>query len=224
MSSQRGREQVDIGKIVEILRRAVRDMRVPVGTEIARKSRSPFELLISTLLSLRTKDDVTREASLRLFKRAGTPEKIAALPDSEVEKLIYPVGFYHTKARRIKEVCRTLIEKYNNEVPDELDELLKFKGVGRKTANLVITLGFGKDGVCVDTHVHRICNRLGYIKTKTPDDTEMALRKKLPKQYWIELNDLLVMWGQNICRPISPLCSACQIRPYCQQVGVERHR
>jgi endonuclease-3 len=199
-------------------------MRVPVGTEIARKTRDPFELLISTLLSLRTKDDVTREASRRLFKRAGTPEMIAALADSEIEQLIYPVGFYHTKARRIKEVCRTLIDKYNSAVPDELDELLQLKGVGRKTANLVITLGFGKDGVCVDTHVHRICNRLGYVRTKTPDQTEMALRKKLPKKYWIEFNDLLVMWGQNICRPISPLCSICQIRTYCQQVGVKQHR
>ena len=199
-------------------------MRVPVGTEIARRTRSPFELLISTLLSLRTKDDVTREASRRLFERAGTPEKIAAMQLSEIEKLIYPVGFYHTKAQRIKEVCHALLEKYDGEVPDELDELLRFKGVGRKTANLVITLGFGKDGVCVDTHVHRICNRLGYVKTKTPDQTEMSLRKKLPRKYWIELNDLLVMWGQNVCRPISPLCSTCRIRPYCQQVGVERHR
>ena len=224
MSSQSRQEQVDIDKIVKILRKEVSDMRVPVGTEIARKTRNPFELLISTILSLRTKDDVTREASRRLFKRAGTPEKIAALADSEIEKLIYPVGFYHTKARRIKEVCRTLIDKYNGEVPDELDELLQFRGVGRKTANLVITLGFGKNGVCVDTHVHRICNRLGYVKTKTPDQTEMALRKKLPKKYWIEFNDLLVMWGQNICRPISPLCSICQICTYCQQVGVKQHR
>ncbi|MEW6115141.1 MAG: endonuclease III, partial [Thermodesulfobacteriota bacterium] len=122
------------------------------------------------------------------------------------------------------EVCRELLEKYKGRVPDDLDELLKLKGVGRKTANLVITLGFGKPGVCVDTHVHRVSNRLGYVKTKTPEQTEFELRKKLPIEYWIEFNDLLVTWGQNICKPISPFCSICKIRPYCKQVGVTRHR
>jgi endonuclease III len=214
----------DITKIVEILREAVDGMRIPVVTEFSRRARSPFEVLISTLLSLRTKDDVTREASLRLFKRAGSPESIVSLSESEIEKLIYPVGFYHTKARRIKGVCQILIDQYDGNVPDDLDELLKLKGVGRKTANLVITLGFGKDGVCVDTHVHRISNRLGYVKTKTPDETETALRKKLPRKHWIEFNDLLVTWGQNVCRPISPLCSTCAINQYCEKIGVDRHR
>lgn len=215
---------VDVDRIVAILREEVRDLAVPVGTEIARATRRPFDLLISTILSLRTKDEVTREASRRLFERADTPEEMLDVPEEEIAKLIYPVGFYKTKARTILHVCRDLLERYGGKVPDDLDELLTLKGVGRKTANLVITLGFGKDGVCVDTHVHRISNRLGYVKTKTPDETEQALRKKLPRQYWIEFNDLLVMWGQNVCKPISPFCSKCKIQPYCRQVGVERRR
>ncbi len=214
----------DIDKIISILRRAVRDMRVPVGTEIARRNRSPFELLIGTLLSLRTKDEVTREASKKLFKRADTPEGILELSEGEIANLIYPVGFYKTKAHRIRQVSKDILERYDGKVPDELDELLKLKGVGRKTANLVLTLGFGKEGVCVDTHVHRISNRLGYVKTRTPEQTEMALRDKLPRKYWMEFNDLLVTWGQNICRPVSPFCSLCAIRPECRQVGVVRHR
>lgn len=199
-------------------------MQEPVVTEISKRRRDPFEILISTVLSLRTKDAVTREASLRLLAKGGTPEGILSLPEEEISQLIYPVGFYKTKAKRLKQICRDLIDKYQGNVPDDLDELLKLPGVGRKTANLVITLGYSKPGVCVDTHVHRISNRLGYVETKTPDKTEMALRKKLPKEYWIEYNDLLVTWGQNICRPISPFCSKCEIRPYCKQVGVERHR
>jgi len=214
----------DIKKVVETLRQAVAGMETPVATEIARKRRDPFHVLISTLLSLRTKDQVTREASNKLFARADSPKALLSLTDDEVERLIYPVGFYRTKARTIRQICRDLLDKYRGRVPDDLDELLKLKGVGRKTANLVITLGFGKPGVCVDTHVHRVSNRLGYVKTKTPEQTEAALRKKLPMEYWIEFNDLLVTWGQNICKPISPLCSICKIRLCCQQVGVTRHR
>ncbi len=217
-------EKLDIDKIISILRRAVRHMRIPVGTEIARRNRSPFELLIGTLLSLRTKDEVTREASKKLFQRADTPKKILAVSESEIADLIYPVGFYKTKAHRIRQVSKDILERYDGKVPDELDELLKLKGVGRKTANLVLTLGFGKEGVCVDTHVHRISNRLGYVKTRTPEQTEMALRDKLPRKYWMEFNDLLVTWGQNVCRPVSPFCSSCAIHPECQQVGVVRHR
>ncbi|MBF8303111.1 MAG: putative endoIII-related endonuclease, partial [Candidatus Dadabacteria bacterium] len=142
----------------------------------------------------------------------------------EIEKVIYPIGFYKTKARTIRYLCRELIDKYKSRVPDDLDELLKLKGVGRKTANLVVTLGYGKAGICVDTHVHRISNRLGYIKTKTPFETEMLLRKKLPKKYWIEYNDLLVSFGQHLCRPISPWCSVCPIESYCDKVGVTKHR
>jgi endonuclease-3 len=214
----------DIDRIIAILRREVRSLDVPIVTEISRRRRDPFDVLISTILSLRTKDEVTREAATRLLSRGSTPEEILALPEGEIARLTYPVGFYKTKAKNILQVCRDLIEKHRGEVPDDLDELLKLKGVGRKTANLVITLGFQKHGICVDTHVHRLSNRLGYVATKTPEQTEMALRNKLPRKYWIEYNDLLVTWGQNICRPISPFCSRCAIRPYCRQVGVVKHR
>jgi endonuclease III len=215
---------LDIHKIVAALREAVLDLEVPIVTEISRKNRDPFHVLISTILSLRTKDQVTREASIRLLGKADSPQEILRLSEEEIEKLIFPVGFYKTKARTLKQVCRDLIEKYDGKVPDEIDELLKLKGVGRKTANLVVTLGYAKPGICVDTHVHRVSNRLGYVKTKTPDETETALRKKLPREYWIEYNDLLVTWGQNVCRPISPFCSKCIILPNCRQVGVAQHR
>jgi endonuclease-3 len=214
----------DIRKIIPILRREIRKFQVPIVTEMSRRRRDPFDVLISTILSLRTKDEVTRQAATKLLEKARTPTKILALPESEIASLIYPVGFYKTKARTIIQACRDLIEKYDGKVPDDLDELLKLKGVGRKTANLVITLGYGKPGICVDTHVHRVSNRLGYVKTKTPEQTEMALRDKLPKEYWIEYNDILVTWGQNICRPISPFCSKCAIVSYCMQVGVTQHR
>ncbi len=214
----------DMRKVVSILREEARALAVPIVTEISRRRRDPFEVLISTVLSLRTKDDVTREASLRLFGKARSPEEILTLPESVIEKLIYPVGFYKTKARNLKKICTQIIEDYHGTIPDDLDELLKLPGVGRKTANLVITLGFGKLGVCVDTHVHRISNRLGLVTTKTPEQTEMALRQTLPQEYWIEYNDLLVTWGQNVCRPISPFCSKCPIKPYCKQIGVTRHR
>jgi endonuclease-3 len=142
------------------------------------------------------------------------------LTAKKIEKLIYPVGFYKTKARQILEMCRTIIDHHSGKVPDEIDELLKFNGVGRKTANLVVTLGYNKPGICVDTHVHRISNRWGYIKTATPEKTEIALRAKLPKQYWIEYNNLLVNFGQHLCRPISPMCSNCPVKKYCPQLGV----
>jgi endonuclease-3 len=199
-------------------------MELPIVTEISQNRRSPFEVLIATILSLRTKDEVTRFASKRLFERAHTPHQMLSLDDSEIAKLIYPVGFYKTKSKTILEISRVLIRDHGGRVPDNLDDLLCLKGVGRKTANLVITLGYGKLGVCVDTHVHRISNRLGYVKTKTPEQTEMALRAHLPKQYWIQYNDLLVTWGQNICKPISPICSKCDIDQYCQRVGVTRSR
>ena len=138
----------------------------------------------------------------------------------KIEKAIFPVGFYRTKAKNICAICRALLEKYSGKVPDEIDELLKLKGVGRKTANLVVTLGYRKPGICVDTHVHRISNRWGYVRTKNPKETEFALRAKLPTQYWIEYNDLLVTFGQHLCRPISPMCSRCQVKKYCARVGV----
>ncbi len=218
------KKKFDIDAVVSILREDVAPLRVPIVTEISMDSGSPFAVLVSTVLSLRTKDDVTRKAATRLLNAARTPQEMLRLTQAQIEQLIYPVGFYKTKAANLLDVCRVLIERFDGRVPDDLEELLKLKGVGRKTANLVVTLGFGKPGVCVDTHVHRICNRLGYVKTKTPEQTEMALREKLPGTYWIEFNDLLVTYGQNVCRPISPFCSRCRILPYCLQVGVTTRR
>jgi len=209
---------------IKILRRAARAWRTPYVTELSLRRREPFHILISTMLSLRTKDAVTAEASQRLFARADTLAAMVRLTPRTIEKAIYPVGFYRVKARNILKVCRVLIGQYAARVPDDLDELVKLPGVGRKTANLVVTLGFGKPGICVDTHVHRITNRWGYVKTKTPEQTEMALRVKLPRAYWIEINDELVALGQNICHPTSPKCSICPVRAYCERVGVTRSR
>jgi endonuclease-3 len=181
---------------------------------------SPFRVLISCILSLRTQDATTAQASHRLFALADTPEAMLKLTTQKIAKLIYPVGFYRTKAKVIRDVCQVLMRDYSGKVPDDIDELLKFKGVGRKTANLVVTLGYRKPGICVDTHVHRISNRWGYVKTATPEKTEFALRDKLPKPYWIEYNDLLVSFGQHLCRPISPVCSQCSIERYCDKKGV----
>jgi endonuclease-3 len=210
----------DIHPVIRILRREVPKWETPIVTLMAETYASPFRVLISCILSLRTQDSTTARASHRLFAIADTPRKMLKLTAKKIEKLIYPVGFYKTKAKALLEICRVLLEQYRGRVPDEIDELLKLKGVGRKTANLVVTLGYQKPGICVDTHVHRISNRWGYIETKTPEKTEFALRDKLPKQYWIEYNDLLVSFGQHLCRPISPLCSRCPVRKYCSQIGV----
>ncbi|MER3447153.1 MAG: endonuclease III [Candidatus Dadabacteria bacterium] len=214
----------DIHKIIQILRRESRNWDVPIVTLTAETSRDPFKVLISTILSLRTLDTTTAKVSKRLFEIADNPHDMLKLSVKEVERAIYPVGFYKTKARTILYICREIVEKYDSRVPDDIDELLNLKGVGRKTANLVVTLGYGKPGICVDTHVHRISNRLGYIKTKTPYETEMVLRGKLPKKYWIEYNDILVAFGQHLCRPISPKCSVCPVENYCDKVGVEKSR
>ena len=196
----------------------------PIVTLMAETYQSPFRVLISCILSLRTQDATTAKASHRLFALADSPETMVKLTAKKIEKLIYPVGFYRTKAKNILEICQTLIDRYAGQVPDSIDELLKFRGVGRKTANLVVTLGYRKAGICVDTHVHRISNRWGYVKTATPEKTEFALRDKLPKKYWIEFNDLLVSFGQHLCRPISPVCSQCPIANYCSRVGVSVKR
>jgi endonuclease-3 len=210
----------EIHAAVRILRREARKWQTPVVTLIAEASDSPFKVLISCILSLRTQDSTTAQASRRLFALAQSPETMVRLTAKKIEQAIFPVGFYRTKAKTILEICRNLNENYRGRVPDEIDELMKFKGVGRKTANLVVTLGYNKPGICVDTHVHRISNRWGYVKTATPEKTEVALREKLPKQYWIEYNDLLVSFGQQLCRPISPLCSQCPVAKYCSQIGV----
>ena len=210
----------EIHAAVRILRREVPKWETPVVTLMAETYQSPFRVLISCILSLRTQDATTAKASHRLFAVADSPQAMVKLTAKKIEKLIYPVGFYKTKARQILAMCRTIIDHHSGKVPDEIDELLKFKGVGRKTANLVVTLGYNKSGICVDTHVHRISNRWGYIQTATPEKTEVALRAKLPKQYWIEYNNLLVNFGQHLCRPISPMCSTCPVKKYCPQLGV----
>lgn len=210
----------DIHSVIRILRREVPKWQVPIVTVVAKTSKSPFHVLISCILSLRTQDATTAQATLRLFQLADSPEKLAKLSAKKIEKAIFPVGFYRTKAKTIREICRVLNEKYSGKVPDEIDELLQLNGVGRKTANLVVTLGYRKPGICVDTHVHRISNRWGYIRTKNPKETELALRDRLPKRYWLEYNDLLVTFGQHLCRPISPQCSRCTIAKYCNRVGV----
>ncbi len=214
----------EIHTAIKILRRATREWRTPYVTELSQHSRDPFRVLISTMLSLRTKDAVTEVASRKLFALADTPVTMSRLTPRQIVQSIYPAGFYRTKARNIVKVCRELIDRYDSKVPDEIDELVKLPGVGRKTANLVLTLGYGKLGICVDTHVHRITNRWGYVKTKDPEQTEMALREKLPTDYWIEINDELVALGQNVCHPTSPKCSICPVSKYCARVGVTRSR
>jgi len=212
-----------IDRAVRILRKEIGKYKEPIVGIYARK-KSPFKVLISTLLSLRTKDDTTLEACGKLFDVADSPEKIIATPITKLEKLIFPVGFYKNKAKTLQHVCRVLINEHDGKVPDDLDTLLAIKGIGRKTANLVVTLAYGKPGICVDTHVHRISNRWGYIETKTPDESEAALREKLPAQYWIEYNDLLVTYGQNLCLPISPHCSKCRLEEFCPKIGVKTSR
>jgi endonuclease-3 len=212
-------------KILRILKREIRKWKVPaVGVIAGQAIDRPFETLVSTILSLRTKDSVTEQASNRLLARADTPQAIASLSVREIEKLIYPVGFYHTKARNLRETCRILIDEYEGKVPRDLDELLKLPGVGRKTANLVVTVGYGDYGICVDTHVHRIANIWEYVKTKMPEETEFALREKLPRKHWKTLNDILVTFGQNLCVPVSPWCSKCPVQPYCPRIGIKRWR
>lgn len=206
----------DIHKIMKELLNVTKTMPMPVVTEIKlTTNKDAYKILISTMLSLRTKDAATRDASMRLFEKAGSPKEMLKLSEEKIAKLIYPVGFYRVKAKNILEVSQTIIDDYNGKVPDEIDELLKLRGVGRKVANLVITEAFDKYGICVDTHVHRISNRFGYVSTKKPEQTEFALREKLPKEYWRVYNDTLVIYGQNICKPINPMCDKCSVSKYC---------
>jgi endonuclease-3 len=214
----------EIDEVIAALREAYLTWKAPVVTLMAVKSRDPFRVLIGCLLSLRTKDETTGPASQRLFKLASTPQAMMRLTTRQVERAIYPVGFYRTKAKTIRELCKRLTVEFDGRVPDDLDGLLSLKGVGRKTANLVLTQGFHKPGICVDTHVHRISNRWAFVRTKNPHDTEMALRRRLPAPYWIEYNDLLVAFGQTLCKPTSPLCSRCPVEVYCPKRGVSRQR
>src|SRR5262252_10080510 len=211
----------DIHDVLKILRKEVRQWPVPA---LGHYVEAPFTVLISCILSLRTQDKTTNAASERLFAIANTPEKMLATPLRVIQEAIYPVSFYRVKARTIHSICEQLFERYGGEVPWKLEELLELPGVGRKTANIVVTLAFRKAGIAVDTHVHRISNRLGYVKTKNADETEMALREQLPRRYWMTYNDLLVPYGQNLCKPISPFCSKCKIAEYCDRVGVTIRR
>ena len=216
--------ETDIHPVIRILKGDVRQWQEPIVGVVAKESRDPFRILIACLLSLRTKDRTTADASRRLFALASDPSSMLRLSLRRIERAIYPVGFYRTKAKQIRAICRRLLTEYNGRVPDSLEDLLTLKGVGRKTANLVVTVGYGKPGICVDTHVHRISNRWGYVKTNSPEETEQALRRKLPRRYWITFNDLLVPFGQNLCQPVSPYCSRCKLVKYCDRVGVLKSR
>jgi endonuclease III len=212
---------IDIDHFLKTVHRETRQWRVPV---VGHYTDTPFTVLISCILSLRTQDKTTDAASERLFRLAKTPQRMMKLSVVTIRKAIYPVSFYKTKARCIKMICRILLDKHGGEVPETIEKLVELPGVGRKTANLTVTLGYGKPGICVDTHVHRIVNRWGYVKTKSPDDTEAALRAKLPRKYWIDINEWLVMYGQHICQPVSPLCSQCRLQPDCPRIGVTYSR
>jgi endonuclease-3 len=195
-----------------------------VLTKIGEKTRDPFQVLISCVLSLRTRDETTAAASKRLFALAKKPRTLLRLSPVEIEKAIYPVGFYKTKAQRILEICNCLLDEHGGKVPEEMDALLALPGVGPKTANIVLVYGFKKPGLPIDTHCHRIPNRIGWIRTKAPEETEQVLRRELPEKYWMVFNDYFVRFGQNICKPIGPLCHDCGIEPYCRKVGVKAGR
>ncbi len=216
---------IDITAVLETLRKATRGFALPlINTLIVEFGHDPFIILIGCLLSLRVKDLTTIHVCRELFSKTRTPQGLLAIPRPELETIVYRTGFYRNKARVLHEVSADIIERFGGVVPDTREELLSMKGVGIKTANLVLGLAFNKPAICVDTHVHRISNRLGLIKTKTVEETERALQKVLPKEHWIEWNTLLVIWGQNICVPLSPKCSQCAIRDRCDRIGVTRSR
>ena len=215
---------IDWDRIIEILRENKNGAVLPSVSDIALMNGTPYKILISTVISLRTKDKVTLEASLRLFKRASSPKQMLNLSPLEIEKLIYPAGFYKRKSVQIREISKILLEKYGGEVPKTTEELVQLPGVGRKTANLTLGLGYGIPALCVDTHVHRIANRMGWVKTKTPEKTEEALSAVLPEKYWIEINELLVIYGQTVCVPVSPKCSVCAFLSTCPRRGVDKSR
>ncbi len=210
--------------IISLLRENKKGALLPSVSDIALMNGTPFTILVSTVISLRTRDKVTLEASLRLFAQAQDPVSMAALDPADIEKLIYPAGFYKRKALQIKEISRILAEDYGSTVPKNVEELTALPGVGRKTANLTLGLGYGIPALCVDTHVHRVANRMGWVHTKTPEKTERALSAILPKKYWIEINELLVIFGQTVCTPQSPRCSICPFSSSCSRTGVDRSR
>ena len=217
------RPPISAGWLIPRLERVRAAVRPTTLAEVER-ARDPFRLLVACVISLRTKDAVTAAASARLFAVAATPRAVAALPESRIAKLIFPAGFYRTKARQIREIARRVAVEHDGRVPAGREALLGLPGVGRKTANLVLGLGFGVPAICVDTHVHRIANRLGLVRTRTPEQTEHALEEVLPERYWIDINDLLVTFGQQVCHPTSPRCSSCPLAARCPRTGVTRSR
>jgi len=212
-----------VTSVLKKLGRAIRSMEDPAVEKIAEDSREdPFQVLISTMLSAQTRDPVTHAASMRLFKVARTPRTLAALPRARVQKLIYPVSFYRVKSHTVREASRQIVERFGGRVPHTMEDLLTLPGVGRKTANLVLILSHAsRENICVDTHVHRISNRLGWVQTRTPDQTEQALYRVVPKRFWPDVNLYLVTWGQNVCRPVYPRCAACVVAGECGKIGVE---
>jgi len=214
----------DAAEVLAAMGRAIAGGKAPSVSEIARRDRDPFRILISTLLSLRTKDDVTDAAAARLFAIAPNARRLARLDLRRIEKAIYPVGFYRTKARTIRDIARRIDSEFGGEVPGTMESLLALKGVGRKTAALVVSLGFDTPAVCVDTHVHRIANRMGWVRTRTPHDTETALMALLPRALWIDVNETLVSYGQQVCTPLSPRCSICAVAEWCARAGVAKSR
>lgn len=223
-SRRGGVSQDDIVRTLAKLGRSIRSMEEPAVEKISKESREdPFRVLVATMLSAQTKDAVTDEASRRLFKVARTPRTMAALPVSRIERLIYPVSFYRNKARHVKAACRQILERFGGRVPGRMDDLLTLPGVGRKTANLVLILSHAsRDNICVDTHVHRIANRLGWVKTRTPEKTELALYEVVPRRFWPNVNLYLVTWGQNVCLPVYPKCRACVVSSQCPRIGVTK--
>lgn len=214
----------EITKIIQTLEKFTLQYRPPMSERADAHYKDPFKTLVATMLSARTKDEVTEKAVERLFSKAGGWKDIEKMPLREIEKLILPVNFYRTKARHLKELTKQIGERFGGKVPKTLEELVTLLGVGRKTANIVLCVSFGKKAIGVDTHVHRIMNRLGYVKTAAPEETEMELRRKLPGKLWRKINYNLVLFGQNICTPISPFCSRCPVREFCRRVGVEKSR
>lgn len=214
----------NMNEILSILKRQYIKYKEPIVSRMVEDKASPYMVLVSTMISLRTKDDVTEQASYRLFEKANNPKSMLKMKQKEIEQLIFPAGFYRNKAKAILDTSRMIMELYNGLVPDKLDDLLLLPGVGRKTANLVLALSFGKPAICVDTHVHRISNRMGFVSTKNPTETEFALMELLPKKWWLIYNDMLVTWGQNVCSPVSPKCSQCAIEHLCPRIDVKKSR
>jgi len=213
--------QINIDKIYKILQKEVKNFKIPLVDEIEYSSNDAFKVLVTTILSARTNDITTAKVVNKLFKKVRTIKDLERLSVKQIEKLIYPVGFYKNKAKHLKKLPIVLKKEFNNKIPETIDELIKLPGVGRKTANLVRVIAFKKPGICVDTHVHKIMNRIGYVKTKAPLQTEMALREKLPKKYWLKINSILVAFGQNLCRPVNPKCNICPIYDYCKRIGMK---